>query len=74
VSTQQIARITKISTGFELGFGEREATPEPAMKLGIQPHMAGLSLSASVFSYLTSHVMLLERVERTCDTIKYLHG
>lgn len=38
-------RLTGFSGGFELGFVEREATPEPAMKLGIQLHAAGLSRS-----------------------------
>ncbi|MGZ0745810.1 IS6 family transposase [Haloparvum sp. AD34] len=33
---------------FELDFLEREATPEPAMKLGIRLHLAGLSLSDTV--------------------------
>ncbi|MFB9826238.1 IS6 family transposase, partial [Halobaculum roseum] len=33
---------------FELDFVEREATPEPAMKLGIRLHLAGLSLSDTV--------------------------
>jgi len=33
---------------IELGFVEREATPEFLMKLGIQLHMAGLSLSNTV--------------------------
>ncbi|GAA0249710.1 hypothetical protein GCM10009000_077460 [Halobacterium noricense] len=32
----------------ELGFVERETTPEPAMKLGIQLHLTGLSLSDTV--------------------------
>jgi len=32
----------------ELEFVEREATPEPAMQLGIQLHLAGLSLSDTV--------------------------
>jgi hypothetical protein len=27
---------------IELGFPEREATPEPAMKLGIRLHLAGV--------------------------------
>jgi transposase-like protein len=45
---QQTARLSGISSGFELGFVEREATPEPAMKLGIQLHVAGLSLSDTV--------------------------
>ncbi len=33
---------------IELGFVEREATPRFLMKLGIQLHMAGLSLSNTV--------------------------
>jgi transposase-like protein len=33
---------------IELEFLEREATPEPAMKLGIRLHLAGLSLSDTV--------------------------
>jgi putative transposase len=41
-------RLTGFSTDFELGFVEREATPEPVMKLGIQLHAAGLSLSDTV--------------------------
>jgi transposase-like protein len=41
-------RLTGCSDWPELGFVEREATPEPAMKLGIQLHLAGLSLSDTV--------------------------
>ena len=33
---------------IELGFVEREATPKLLMKLGIQLHLAGLSLSNTV--------------------------
>jgi len=33
---------------IELGFVEREATPKLLMKLGIQPHLAGLSPSNTV--------------------------
>jgi len=33
---------------IDLGFVEREATPKPAMKLGIRLHVAGLSLSDTV--------------------------
>ena len=32
----EIDRLTAFRTDFELGFVEQEATPEPAMKLGIQ--------------------------------------
>jgi transposase-like protein len=41
-------RLTEFSSGFELGFVEREVTPELAMKLGIQLDAAGLSLSDTV--------------------------
>jgi transposase-like protein len=34
---------------FELDFVEREATPEPAMRLGIRLHLAGLSLLGTIF-------------------------
>ena len=44
----EIARLNGGSDRFELGFVDREATPEPAMKLGIQLHLAGLSLSNTV--------------------------
>jgi len=45
---QKFNRLNEFSGGFELGFVEREATPESAMKLGIQLHAAGLSLSDTV--------------------------
>jgi len=45
---QKFNRLSEFSGGFELGFVEREATPESAMKLGIQLHAAGLSLSDTV--------------------------
>ncbi|MFB6072709.1 MAG: IS6 family transposase, partial [Halobacterium sp.] len=44
----EIARLNEGSDCFELDFLEREATPEPAMKLGIRLHLAGLSLSDTV--------------------------
>jgi hypothetical protein len=44
----EIARLGDDNDRFELGFVEREATPEPAMKLGIRLHLAGLSLSNTV--------------------------
>jgi len=44
----EIARLNGGSDCFELDFLEREATPEPAMKLGIRLHLAGLSLSDTV--------------------------
>jgi putative transposase len=46
-----MSKTTRLSRGIdaiELGFMEREATPEFAMKLGIQVHLAGLSLSNTV--------------------------
>jgi len=45
---QQSAPLTRCTSDFELEFVEREATPEPAMKLGIQVHASGLSLSDTV--------------------------
>ena len=45
---EEIARLIGGSDGFELGFVEREATPEPVMKLGIRLHLAGLSLSNTI--------------------------
>ncbi len=44
----EIDRLIGDSDRFELGFVEREATPEPAMKLGIRLHLAGLSLSNTI--------------------------
>jgi len=44
----KIARLNGGSDCFELDFLEREATPEPAMKLGIRLHLAGLSLSDTI--------------------------
>jgi len=41
-------RLSGNSGCIELDFLEREATPEPAMKLGIRLHLAGLSLSDTV--------------------------
>jgi len=40
----EIVRLIGSSDCFELDFLEREATPEPAMNLGIRLHLAGLSL------------------------------
>jgi putative transposase len=44
----ETARPVGDSNCFELDFLDREATPEPAMKLGIRPHLAGLSLSDTI--------------------------
>ncbi len=44
----EIARLGGCSDCMELDFVEREATPEPLMKLGIRLHLAGLSLSNTV--------------------------
>jgi hypothetical protein len=41
----EIRRLSDGNDCFELGFVEREATPNWAMKLGIRLHLAGLSLS-----------------------------
>ena len=47
-------RISGDSSCIELDFLEREATPKPAMKLGIRLRLAGLSLSDTV--------LILERI------------
>jgi putative transposase len=44
----EIRRLSGGSDWIDLGFMERERTPEPAMKLGIRMHLAGLSLSNTV--------------------------
>jgi transposase-like protein len=41
-------RLTGDSDWIEVGFLERERTPERAMKLSIQLHLSGLSLSDTV--------------------------
>jgi len=44
----EIARLSGSSDWIDLGFVERERTPEPAMALGFRSHVAGLSLSNTV--------------------------
>jgi len=44
----EIARLSGHREWIDLDFVERERTPEPAMALGIQTHVAGLSLSNTV--------------------------
>jgi putative transposase len=44
----KITRLTGNNDWIDLDFVERERTPEPAMKLGIQMHLAELSLSNTV--------------------------
>ncbi|WP_276272932.1 IS6 family transposase [Haloarcula litorea] len=44
----EIARLSGSRGWIDLDFVERERTPEPAMALGIQSHVAGLSLSNTV--------------------------
>ena len=44
----EIARLVGDREWIDLDFVERERTPEPAMALGIQAHVAGLSLSNTV--------------------------
>jgi len=56
------ARLSKNIDAIELDFVEREATPKFVMKLGIQMHLAGLSLSNTV-SVLES--LGVERVRST---------
>ena len=44
----EITRLSSSRSWIDLDFVERERTPERAMKLGIQMHMAGLSLSNTI--------------------------
>jgi putative transposase len=44
----EITRLSGCSEWIDLSFVERERTPECAMKLGIQMHLAGLSLSNTI--------------------------
>ena len=44
----EISRLSGNSDWIDLDFVERERTPEFAMKLGIQMHLAGLSLSNTI--------------------------
>ena len=44
----KISRLSGHRDWIDLDFVERERTPEPAMALGIQSHVAGLSLSNTV--------------------------
>ena len=44
----EIVRLSGSSDWIDLDFVERERTPERAMKLGIQMHVAGLSLSNTI--------------------------
>jgi putative transposase len=44
----EIACLSGNNDWIDLDFVERERTPEPAMKLGIQIHLAGLSLSNTI--------------------------
>ena len=56
-------RLTGTSSQIELDFVEREATPEFLMKLSIQLHLAGLSLSNTV------SILELFGVERARSTV-----
>jgi len=58
----EIDRLNGDSGCFELDFLEREATPEPAMKLGIRLHLAGLSLSDTI---LILEILGVERCRST---------
>jgi putative transposase len=44
----ETARLNGDCDRFELGFVEREATPEPAVALGIRLHLANLSFSNTI--------------------------
>ncbi|MFQ3319610.1 MAG: putative transposase [Natronomonas sp.] len=57
------ARLNGCLDEIELGFVEREATPKLLMKLGIQLHLAGLSLSNTV------SILEIFGVERARSTV-----
>ena len=59
----EIARLSDSSDHFELGFVEREATPEPAMKFGIRFYLADLSLSNTI------SLLEIRGVERCRSTV-----
>jgi transposase-like protein len=59
----EIARLSGGSDCFESDFLERETTPEPAMKLGIRLHLAGLSLSDTI------SILYMLGVERCRTTV-----
>jgi len=44
----EINRVNRSTDWIDLDFVERQRTPEPAMKLGIQLQLAGLSLSNTI--------------------------
>jgi len=48
VSIPEIDCLIQANGGFELEFVEREATPQPLMKLSIHLHTVGLSLSNTI--------------------------
>lgn len=41
----ETSRLSRSSDWIDLGFVKRERTPEPIIEMGIQLHLAGLSLS-----------------------------
>ena len=57
------ARLNGCLDEIELGFVEREATPKSLMKLGVRLHLAGLSLSNTVF------ILEIFGVERARSTV-----
>jgi len=63
VSMPKNARLTGSIDQIDLEFVEREATPELLMKLGIQLHLAGLSLSNTV------SILEIFGVERARSTV-----
>jgi hypothetical protein len=63
----EIARLSGGSDRFELGFVERESTPESAMKLGIRLHLAGLS-DVSYKPYICRVAVLNLRGDESCLT------
>ena len=68
-------RLNECSDWIELDFVEREATPEPLMKLSIHLHAAGLSLSdtVSVLEKFGVECVFKEQKRRTKQFANYCH-
>jgi len=65
MSMPENARINSSIDQIDLGVVEREATPELLMKLGIQLHPAGLSLSNNILIF---EIFGVERARSTVHT------
>jgi len=57
----EMTRLSRNSGWIDWDFVERERTSEPAMKLGIQTHLAGLSLTNAVSELERLDAKILEQ-------------